>query len=296
MPRPEIARLGIKYRRIPVLSIGRDVYLDTRLILQKLEQLHPSLPKLGAEGPDQRALERLLEVFMIDGGMFSRAAQLLPPDLPLLKDPKFQKDRADFTGVDLPSRTAARLRPEALNEIERAMGLLETTLLADGREWVLQTEGPTLADIEAVWLFHWLTGLPGALPENQISARRFPKLYAWVGRFQKAISAAKARQAKPRTLSGEEAQEAILSSPFNEEEGRVDDADALVRFEGFRKGQEVQLWPTDTGTGHKDVGKLVSIDGTEIVIEAASGASSLRVHAPRHGFRVRPLAQGAGHL
>ncbi len=42
MPRPDIARLGIRHRRIPVMSIGRDVYLDTRLQLQKLESAFPS--------------------------------------------------------------------------------------------------------------------------------------------------------------------------------------------------------------------------------------------------------------
>lgn len=29
------------YRRIPVLSIGRDVYNDTRIIIAKLEELFP---------------------------------------------------------------------------------------------------------------------------------------------------------------------------------------------------------------------------------------------------------------
>lgn len=39
MPRPDAARLGIGYRRIPILAISRDIYLDTRLQLQKLEKL-----------------------------------------------------------------------------------------------------------------------------------------------------------------------------------------------------------------------------------------------------------------
>lgn len=50
----------------------------------------------------------------------------------------------------------AGARPEALAEIRDAAELLETTLLADGREWVLKTPGPTLADIEAVWVLHWV--------------------------------------------------------------------------------------------------------------------------------------------
>ena len=60
LPRPDITRLGINYRRIPLLSIGRDVYLDTRLILQKLEQLPLEQPRLAANSsPEHRAIERL---------------------------------------------------------------------------------------------------------------------------------------------------------------------------------------------------------------------------------------------
>ena len=40
------------------MSIGRDIYCDTRLILQKLEKKFPS-SALGATEPDQKALVRL---------------------------------------------------------------------------------------------------------------------------------------------------------------------------------------------------------------------------------------------
>ena len=40
------------------MSIGRDIYCDTRLILQKLEERFPS-GALGALEPDQKALVRL---------------------------------------------------------------------------------------------------------------------------------------------------------------------------------------------------------------------------------------------
>lgn len=293
MPRPDLARLGIKYRRIPVLSVGRDVYLDTRLIIQKLEQLYPSVPKLGATDAEQIAVQRLLERLSVDGGVFSAAMRLIPADLPLLKDPKFQKDRADFTGERLTRETAAALRPEAVNEIRQVMDLLETTLLADGREWVLKTAKPSLADIEAVWPLHWLAGMPGALPADQVSEKQFPRVYAWIQRFQKAVSAAKAAQPKPTTVSGEQAQDIITSAPFSEEEGDVDAADGLAAFHGLSKGRRVALWPTDTGANHKDVGRLVSLTASEVVIEPEAEGVQVRLHAPRHGFRVRPAAEAA---
>ena len=60
LPREDINALGVKYRRIPIMSIGRDIYCDTRLILHKLDEKFPS-GALGACQPDQKAVEKLLE-------------------------------------------------------------------------------------------------------------------------------------------------------------------------------------------------------------------------------------------
>ena len=79
------------------MSIGRDIYCDTRLILQKLEEKFPS-GALGALELDQKFLEKLLESWTIDGGIFVRAVQTMPVAMPLLNDPKFVKDREEFMG------------------------------------------------------------------------------------------------------------------------------------------------------------------------------------------------------
>ncbi|EFQ29168.1 glutathione S-transferase [Colletotrichum graminicola] len=291
LPRPDVEKLGIVHRRIPILAIGRDIYYDTRLMLRKLEQLYPSRPRLGAAVPEEVAVERLLEALVIDGGVFSNAVNVLPTDLPFLRDPKsnFLKDRAEYLGRKHSAETIQRARPTAVNEIRRTMELLETTLLADGRDWVLRTDGPGLADIEAVWLPHWLTRIPGALPQEQISAERFPKVFAWIGRFQKAVSAATKAAPEVATVSGDEAAGIVVSSPYNEAAGCVDAADALVAAEGLAAGDDVILWPADTGASHKDTGKLVSLDKDEVVIEVQGPKGPARVHAPRHGFRVEKL-------
>lgn len=49
-------------------------------------------------------------------------------------------------------------------------------------------------------------------------------------------------------------------------------------------GDQVELFPTDSGMNNKDHGKLLSLTEQEIVIELESG---LRLHTPRIGFRVR---------
>ncbi|KFA66436.1 hypothetical protein S40285_09896 [Stachybotrys chlorohalonatus IBT 40285] len=286
MPRPDVARLGISYRRIPVMTVGRDVYLDTRLQLPKLEALHPSLAKLGAESADQQALQHLLSTMIIDGGVFESAVQLLPTDLPLLQSEAYYKDRSDYIGAKLSPDSMQKRRPEALTKIASSFKFLEATLLSDGRDWILSTESPSLADIEAVWPFHWLIGLPGALPSDTFSEKVYPRVYAWVGRFQAAVSAAKKKLGPPRSLSGEEAARLVAASPFNEEDGSVDVTDAVVLALGLNKGDLVKVWPTDTGASHKDTGRLVSLTETEVVWETATTeGASVRVHAPRHGYR-----------
>ncbi len=147
MPRPDFEAIGVKYRRIPILAIGRDVYCDTRLILDKLEQLFPG-STLGASQPDQRAVQKLLETWTIDGGVFARASQLIPTSMPLLNDPKFTKDREDFSGRSWDKKQIEAMRPESIAHIREAFSFLERTLLADDREWILKTKKPSLADIE----------------------------------------------------------------------------------------------------------------------------------------------------
>jgi len=289
MPRPDVAKLGINYRRIPLLSIGRDVYLDTRLIIEKLEQL-PGRPKLGAANNNERVTERLLQAFNIDGGIFNYCFQALPTDLPLLQDPAYYKDRGDYIGFDVTKESLIRNRADAIAELRGAFDFLEKTLLADGREWALGTDGPRLADIEAIWPFHWLTGLPGALPQETFSPVTYPKVYSWVARFQKAVSDAKKTYGRAKGISGEEAFRAITSSPYNEQPGAIDESDPVVAAEGLKRGTQVTIWPSDTGSSYKDTGKLVSINQTEVVFETLvpeSRSTAVRVHAPRHGFRVR---------
>ena len=148
LPRPDLKELlGVHYRRIPVLAIGRDVYCDTRIILAKLEALFPG-SELTPATPEHVAIQRLLSAWIIESGIFVSGSSLIPSNLPLLRDPKFQKDREEFSGRSWDKGKQDQLRPEALANIRRSFHLVETTLLADGRDWILSTPKPTIADIE----------------------------------------------------------------------------------------------------------------------------------------------------
>ena len=52
LPRPDLAdRLGVTYRRIPVLAIGKDVYCDSSLIASVLERRFPASEGFGTLFP-----------------------------------------------------------------------------------------------------------------------------------------------------------------------------------------------------------------------------------------------------
>ena len=129
------------------MSIGRDVFCDSRLIIRKLEEMFPT-GALGASTAEDKAIEKFLEIWSIEADVFVRASQLIPTDMPLLNDPKFTKDREDLSGRPWSKEHIAANRPEALAAIRSSFNFLETTLLADGRKFVLKTEQLTLADIE----------------------------------------------------------------------------------------------------------------------------------------------------
>lgn len=150
MQRPS---LSVKYRRIPILSIGRDIYCDTRLIVRKLESLFPTNALTNTLSPSEKAFAHLLEKWITDGGVFTRCGQLLPPELPLLKDPKFKRDREDYAGRSWEASEMRKMRPEAMAAMREFFGFLEQGVLGDGREWAGGTEKPGMADINCESLF-----------------------------------------------------------------------------------------------------------------------------------------------
>jgi hypothetical protein len=142
--------------------------------------------------------------------------------------------------------------------------------------------------LTAVWPFHWLTTLPGALPPNIISPKQFPKVFAYIKRFEAAMKAAAKKAGKPKTIKGSEALQILSSSDFAEPEGSVDENDPT----GLKKGQEIEVFPIESGFNRRDRGTLVRLDGHEVVVDGKTkDGVAVRIHAPRHGFRVKAVGQ-----
>jgi hypothetical protein len=142
---------------------------------------------------------------------------------------------------------------------------------------------------KAVWTFDWLNGLKGALPRELISDKTYPKVFAWMARFNDALKAAKATAPKPASLKGDAAAQRLLSAPFTDEVTVVDPADPL----GLQQGADVQVFPIDSGINYRDHGRLVGLTKDEIVVSVPVEEKEVRLHWPRTGFRVKALVGGA---
>ncbi|MCJ1444272.1 MAG: hypothetical protein MMC23_004773 [Stictis urceolatum] len=285
MPRPDLAELSVGYRRIPILAIGKDLYCDSRLILQRLEQISGHGQKLGARTPEGLIIQRLLESWTIDGGVFWRAVQLIPFwTTPLAKDPRFIRDREELLSKSLSKEAMVKERPEALSQIRSAFQLIETSILADGRQWVLGTSRPTLADIHGIWPLQWLVGIDGALPEEYFSGKLFPKVYAWINRFWAAEKGARKFSGKARALDGAQAISAIMQGQLSKDNKEVDEEDPLE----LESGELVEVFINDLPPKDKDQGRVVSLNIDEVVIQNRKG---LHLHFPRWGFSVKELSQ-----
>ena len=290
MPRPDLASIDVEYRRIPIMAIGKDVYIDSRLIISKLEFLYPN-SALAPSTAEQTGLRQLFEHYS-DSGLFNSAVKLMPywSSNSLVQNKTFLDDRQKLMGGR--RMTADNMqagRPDGLQNMRHAFDLLEKTFLADGRYWILGTEGPSIADIDAVWPFEWLVvdrGMKGALPDEHFGASIYPKTHAWIQRIMSRIKAAKEKAAKPTSLDGKTMLDQILSTHSSPEPLTFDQNDPL----GFKEGDHVSIYPSDYGQAHKDRGVLIGLTVSEVVIRNNLG---LHLHFPRWNFRITKVAAQA---
>lgn len=303
MPRPILQeKLGINYRRIPVMSIGRDIYIDSRLMLHKLETFFPE-GKLGSPDPFNSGFEDMLEEFIIDGGPFWRTSGCLPLNAPLVQNEVWMKDRFDGSGGQFTMEKLVENRSWCISQLTVYFGMLEK-MLADGRPWLMGNSEPGLAEIHAGWVFDWAINMAGDMQSESddsmadmrgaLGPKVYPNVHAWIDRFRKIT--AETEKSKPSAGQLDEGAQAeadivkrILDSALTESDATtVDERDVL----NLRRGQRVSVAPVDFGFTHKDEGELVGLSKDEVVIlsDVPGGRGQLRLHYPRINFKILPLA------
>ncbi|ETN44717.1 uncharacterized protein HMPREF1541_10387, partial [Cyphellophora europaea CBS 101466] len=92
-------------------------------------------------------------------------------------------------------------------------------------------------------------------------------------------------QGEVKLVGDEEAVEQLLEADYAEAEGEVDRTDPL----GLEKGQVVEIWPTDSGSDHRDKGELVSINVKEVVLEpeVPGGKGCFETSLPKNQLQDR---------
>ncbi|KAF8826699.1 hypothetical protein HHX47_DHR5000162 [Lentinula edodes] len=264
LPRPEITELlGLTYRRIPILTIGNDIYCDTSLIAAAIERRFPTSqgfgtifpPKKHGGSPDTGLLKAFTQHYA-DTVLFNLGPILLPWD----RFPNFfLKDRQTIA-PNLNVQAMMNSQGKAMNALSAHLALVNEQL-QDGREWLFDTELPSLADIGIHFTYNW-----------------------WLDRLNKFIKTTRNDFPTPITLTGPEAADSIAKSsyePYN-----------VIGFDAFEaarlnlvKNQIVNVVPDDTGPQYATSGKLVAFNHEEIVIETKGTMNAIfRCHFPRIGF------------
>lgn len=270
MPRPATTALTGGYRRIPVLQVGADVYCDTALIAEYLDE-RGSGPSLYPAG---QLLAAQTLARWVDTELFWAAVTLrfLPENMgDFFADPAtaqaFAEDRANFA-------QGAQVRRPAVDEAKAryARFLAEMDAqLGDGRACLFGAD-VSVADF-AVYHMLWFIHAGGGM-DDWLAAR--PRTAAWMERMRAFAQQPGVPISPDATLAAAREAEPLA-------------IEQLSDIPAFPPGTEVNVAPVDYGVMPSH-GTLLRCDTNTIVIRrghALTGA--VNVHFPRHGFGVTAI-------
>ena len=265
MPKPDVIALTGGYRRTPILQVGADVYCDTALICDFLENrtstatLYPTNLKGAARVLAQWADSTLFQAAMAYNFQ-PKGAQAMFPDAEQLKI--FAQDRAAMRNnaprMPLPEATAAYK-----SYLRRIASML------DGQDYLLGS-APCVADY-AIYHPLWFTRTRVPTVAGILDAT--PQVLAWMDRM------AACGHGQPEKFSADEAiQIAKSSTPlamsqevFQDEHGIPLGSDVTITAESF--GLEVTS------------GKLIAATRTRYTLARSDErAGEVHVHFPRVGY------------
>ncbi|KAL8276418.1 hypothetical protein RQP46_011170 [Phenoliferia psychrophenolica] len=255
-PRPEFSEsLGITYRRIPVLAIGNDIYLDTSLAVLALERIFPerSLSSVG------RGIQTAASMFWADRIFFKAATGLLPwNQMP----ETFKQDRADLVGVGkIDTDAIVKQVPASESSVRSHLALIEMQLASrtSASHFFLDTPTPSYIDLSLSFTIVWIQSLPTA----PAIINSFPLVTGWLIHLRSVLAAAKRSHPTngiPKILSAAEAAGIIHSAkPAANQLLQEDDSEPLVREGWLKIGDEVEVAPDDYGRRPAQVGTLLSL-------------------------------------
>ncbi|GAC94148.1 hypothetical protein PHSY_001717 [Pseudozyma hubeiensis SY62] len=297
MPRPQLSQLlGITYRRIPVVFVDGQAYIDTTAASLALET---------AFGPTSKrpllqhfpALQMQLAVNWAESSIFRLGAGHLY-NAPL--NEAFVKDRKSFMpGSSFDSESMKARVPFVRSQLTANLEAIESHLKEGGKKFLFGDEVQYL-DLSLFTPLNWVqtqlrTGkdllpAPKKGGGDDWSKFPFPRTLEWLAAVRAYLAG---KKVKPVKLKPEEAALVILqqSSENAEKEGQlhVKKDDPLVKagWISGEKGQKVSVTPVDTGRVPQE-GKLVGLDSKSVTIKIeAQGGKALLATFPRLNFDIR---------
>jgi glutathione S-transferase len=202
MPRPFLRNtFNLTYRKIPVLAIAHDIYCDTAVILEALEQFFPQAPSLypkDRSGRSNRALVRGFASHWTDRAFFRVTTGLIPG---VVWETSFGVDRAQLIGHKLDAGKLAKKTPLNLSNLDLHLSILEPQVGEAEGGWIFGTEGPSLADIALWYQLKWgidiaagrgianltsggTTDLSKDVTGSVFNEKRYPNLWRWFHAFE----------------------------------------------------------------------------------------------------------------
>ena len=265
LPKPDVVALTGGYRRTPFLQIGADIYCDTALICDVLEQLRP-IPSLYPE-PVQ-SLARILAQWA-DSTLFWAAVTYNRGASAELPPAVFEDRKAMGFDVEW-------LRPADSTAPYKAYLLRLSDLLRD--QLFLLGQKPCIADFSAyhaLWLVHARGPAPLGLPLNA------PALERWLDRMQaighggvELINATQAIATAAKSEPAPVGENLLPDTPSQDEHGIAPGSRVTIAAESF--GRE----PTR--------GELIAATRTHYSLRRADErAGTVHVHFPRIGYVLK---------
>lgn len=264
MPKPDLLPLTGGYRRIPVMQIGADIYLDSALIVRELERRFPE-PTLFPAG--DRGLGAALALWT-DRAMFQAAVAIIFGGLGDKVPEPFIRDREALSGRPFDVAAMRAAVPHQTAQLAAQMALIAEQL-SDGRAF-LTGDRPGLADASA---YYNLWFIRSAYPPAAAGFEGDPLIAHWMARVA-AIGHGERSALRP-----EEALD--IAREATPVAGEVAPQDVALA------GKEITVSADDYGRDPVR-GVLVGSSAHHVSLRREDPrVGTVVVHAPRIGFGVR---------
>lgn len=269
MPKPDLTPLTGGYRRLPVLQIGADIFVDSALIASELERRFPEPTLYPAGGPPWASVV----VAWSDVYLFWKSVRLAIGCAADHLPDAFMRDRALMNKAEMLDPQAAKAElPQTRSQLLIAMDWLESGL----------TAAPYVSGGAAGYadyaIYHNLWFVQHSEPEL-IDTSRYPRLAAWMSAITITGHGQRNEIASAEALAIAQAAEPESIAYLGNESD----------ISGISVGDTISITAEYNGL-ESVAGRVVGINGERIsIVREAPEVGRVVVHFPRFSYVLKKL-------